>query len=516
MEDYFYGKQWFCGMLTHCSNETNPCGDIKTGVSIIEWIEDEPKADKCVGFIMQNEKCRRRQYLSDAFYKLGWEPKDVDTGKLASRYALRRYGSEYGEALAPAVKLIEESLYSAQNLGMINTPYYRSIAHLYLPGLAKESVKRHIGYLPAMRKALEIMLSVSYKLEDNQLFRFDVVDIGRTYLGAIFNLYFAGARIGGHNGDLRMVEEYSEKTLGLMRYIAKFVGAHPQFRLQTFYDWADRYPPARDLGPDYNRRAIMYTFTHMLDEFNETLSDYMAEDFSEIIEHYYLPRIKAYLDAIADTVRRGGITAEDVNTHVPNRRNDSAPPVGELLWSGFGPICESDLLERDLELRRSVFHREVISDPSLIYDGRITPLLREMLDSYPLTDEPERLYALDVQGDTTMNEARDPILEVKKGDVVKGITMGVTVEKYDIPNEILKVFAIETLGTEYNTLRGSIERTKITADTFISFRRIEDGENTRRYIFDIGSGRYILEIDEGSDYRPCSLTSHKCGKEYTR
>jgi len=131
-----------------------------------------------------------------------------------------------------------------------------------------------------------------------------------------------------------------------MNDLARMYSAHELFRLQTHDARAARKPPVVP-GHD-NALTNWLIWTTLLSREMRTLIDYCAEDFAELIAHYYRPRVQLFLEEMRRLLREGQNISGDMG--MPYRISDWATPQGMLPWSPFGPPCEPELKAGDRAL----------------------------------------------------------------------------------------------------------------------------------------------------------------------
>ncbi len=522
LNNYFGGdRRWVTGTLSHCANETNPAANIRFALERVKSFAADPRTRLCVGFGIHNEKRYRNVLANDLYHILAWNPAELTIDEYLEKYTLRRYGTL---KMLPAVKGVADTLYAGRNTGMENCVLYRNFHDQYRTGMIADSVRLSIRYIPTLYQALQCMADCAEELEGNGMFRMDAVDYGRTYLGFFFNLYLGGARLGGHDGDIRMVREYSRRTLQVMEDIAKLCSAHKEFRLQSYYDNASRFSPCLPENADSNRRCIFTTFTNLHDYLaeNENVTDYMAEDWTELITYYYRPQVEAYLEDLEKLVVSGGKLSGRLVTEggaeLPNRLNDFAPPKGRVKWSAFGPTCEPELISRQADIRKALFLGPCIQDASLRYDGPIAALLEEMLEKYRPAEEIGKLLdsdplLTDTDDDDVYDE--DMILSIAVGEEWPGVSKGITAEQCEIDKNVRSLFDLTVIAKEYNISRGDIVRIRVRATDFVRFTRIEDAPTAdgsgavKRFSFTSLDKKYIMEIDEGSEFRAAAVNVYE-------
>jgi hypothetical protein len=175
----------------------------------------------------------------------------------------------------------------------------------------------------------------------------DVVDYGRTYLGAMFNDRLGRARKALRDKDQATFEKNAQEIEELMHFMARYCSAHPRLRLKTYDDWARQSP---EVLPGYdNAESNWITFTALISpKYWNFLLDYMAEDLAELVEYYFWPRVRLYLEEMRKYVAAG----QDISGRLTNRNSDQdmlyrvsdfVPPQGKLPWSPYGNTCEPEL-----------------------------------------------------------------------------------------------------------------------------------------------------------------------------
>ena len=229
-----------------------------------------------------------------------------------------------------------DTLYSCYNMDMTNRPLYRDWAGGYLPGLTPTSVKRTLGYLPKLRFILKTMLKEHDLLKTNPLYCFDVVDYGRVYLGALFNDRLARARKAFRTGDKNAFERYAAQVEEVMHFIAKLTSSHDQFRMKVHDDRAARFPAILPGHANNESNWITFTATQSPTAWRAIL-DYTAEDYAELVEHYFWPRVERYLNKMREMLEQG----KDISGNMDRDFviSDWASPKGSLPWSPYGIPC---------------------------------------------------------------------------------------------------------------------------------------------------------------------------------
>ncbi len=497
LSDYYWGLRWINGMVVQCGKHTNLWGDMQVAVGNARALCQDPQADNWWGFSVGGESSHREHFKQDLYAEIAWNPLAVELDEFALRWTRARYGDAAPQLQAMTAAALA-TLYAHYNMDMTNRPLYRDWSGGYLPGLTPTSVKRTLGYLPALRSILETALAEPDLMERSGLFRFDVVDYGRVYLGALFNDRLARARKAFRAG---WVQEYERQAAGVeevMRFIARFCSAHDEFRLQVHDDRAARCPeilPGHD-----NARSNWVTFTATQSATAwEPILDYTAEDYAELVEHYFWPRVALYLEQMRKMLARG----EDISGNMGRDFviSDWASPRGALPWSPYGIACEPELCGGDLALAHSLIMGESMSGCYDFHEGPLAPLVEELLARFPVPDD---LQAILAEQDPTQKAYGVQSIAGAPGDVVQGFHTPEVVELAVVPEELVYVVEVEDLGSVYNVARGEVTRCKVHVSDWLDLIRLRDEKSAHGehvvmvYRFAYDGQEWILRYDPGS------------------
>ena len=426
LNDYYWGLPWATGMIVGCGKHTNPWGDMDCAIHNAQATLRDPKAANCRGFFMASEFNHRQYLVTELFAALSWHPERVERDAFLRHWTARRYGPDAAPAVLAVTRGIAETLLSCENMDMTNRPLYRDWLGGYLPGLTAPSVRRTLSYLPRLREALEMLLLEDARLAGSPLYRFDLVDYGRTYLGALFNYRLAQARLAFRAGQATEFERWAAATEAIMDDLARLCSAHELFRLQTHDDRAARKPP---VAPGYDNALTNWlTWTVLLSREMRTLIDYCAEDFAELIAHYYRPRVLLYLDAMRRLLSEGKDISGDMG--MPYRISDWATPQGMLPWSPFGPPCEPELKAGDRALADQIIDGDTKSGQFDFYEGPIGSLMQDMLGRYPVPDDLVELLSTPEPGYLALQRQQ---LDCAPGETIQGFHTPGFVERVDVP-----------------------------------------------------------------------------------
>lgn len=509
--DYYWGLPWSTGMCGQCGRETNPNGDIHTAVMNARSLIDHPKATELNGFMVSSETNRRNVMTMDLYAELSWNPAEVDPDDFIDRWNRRRYG-DAAAITRPAVELFAETIMSYFDSCTHNGPLYRNWDGTGLAGLTSGSVKRLIGYLPALRDILRTLLAAYDQLECSPMYRFDLIDLGRTYLAGIFNDRLARTRKAFRAGDRTAFEKYAGETEQVMHAMARYCSAHEQFRLKTHDEWAARWPkiiPGHD-----NSESNWITFTALISLENwVVLLDYLPEDFAEMVEHYFLPRVQQYLQKMREMLDEGrDISGRQVDRgtdiDLPSRVANWSTPQGNAIWSPYGDTCEPELTADDEALAYELITQGTVSGRYAFYEGPLDTLVQDMLAAWPPPDDIEAILA---EQDYTVAGHRTVLAGVP-GETIEGFNVPGFVERVVLPESLKAVISVREIRREYNIARGEITLNQVIVPPDIKLTR-EDNEPAESgdhdlavFLFEFDNIRYRLKYDNGTDLDVASLT----------
>jgi len=513
INDYFWGLPWFCGMVVGCGKHTYPWGNIQVCIDNARAVASDPKADNCRGFFIASETAFNNYLMAELFCELAWNPAEVERDEFLRRWTIARYGPDAAERLTPVTEAAADTLLSCTNMDMTNRPLYQDLRGGYLPGLTARSVKRTMSYLPTLRMIIEGLLAEHNQLKDSPMYRYDLVQYGLAYLGALFNDRLARARKALRARDNETFEKYAAGVEEVMHFIAKYASAHPQFRLKTHDDRARRWP---EILPGYDNAEtnwVIFTATTAYKNW-DILLDYMAQDHAELVEHYYWPRVALYLQKMRELLEEGKdisgrLVSRGTNDDLPFRISDWATPQGLLPWSPYGPTCEPELTGEDMELAHKIILGGSVSGKFDFYEGPMKPLVQELLDRFGV---PEDLEEILTEPDPTDLAFEKQSLRNRPGDVVDGFQTPGLVEQVQVPEELNYVVSVVKTGAAYTLMRGEVATYRVTVSDWLRLTRREDEKSERGdhsvavFEFEFEGKHWLLRYDPGSEQTFAALS----------
>jgi len=476
---FLWGLPCSTGMIVGCGKFTNPYGDMNKAIQYAKQLAADPRAKNCKGFFCAGEYNHRRYIMLDLYCALAWNQASVDRDEFLRLWTQRRYGPETAARMLPAIRAIADSLlfdpHVERHRGVFNIPLYRG-GYGDLPS----TVKQTMSYLPKMRQALERMVSEHDRLEGSSMYRFDLVDYGRTYLGAIFSDRLARARKAVRAGDKAAFEKAAAGVEEVMHFIARYVSAHRLFRLKTHDDRAKRFPQILPGHDNAQSNWVTFTVTQSL---TCQLLDYEAEDYAELVEHYFWPRVKLYLESMRKLVNAG--------------KDISVPPNK---WSPYG------LMHLDRGLAQRIIKSGSVSGKFDFYQGPMEPLVRELLKRFPVPKDLAKILAEPDYGVPANTE----FVASKPGATVYGFSA--VVEKTLVPKELGSLVKVQQVSKDYDVMRGPTVNYRVESTDFVKLTRRKNEKSERGghavavFDFDFGGKRWVMRYDSGSKRTAASLS----------
>lgn len=222
----------------------------------------------------------------------------IDRSEFIRKYTLARYGVDSQE-LQSAFHLLAESVYSPNGLreGCLESILCAR------PSLDARKASTWANPNPyystdKVRQAAKLMLSAGkqHKLSRLETFRYDMADLCRQILADQAREQLPKCKAAFEAKNLNAFQKESAEYLKLITDTAEILATSEHFLLGTFLEGA-----RAKAGKDKEAQAQMERAVRQLISTwaprNSSLNDYAHRQFSEMMQHYYLLRWKAYFNA---------------------------------------------------------------------------------------------------------------------------------------------------------------------------------------------------------------------------
>jgi len=159
-----------------------------------------------------------------------------------------------------------------------------------------------LPFVPHLRTALGLACEEAERRGGpDPLLAGDLVEIGQQYLGEVYNAHWLRLRAAFDENDAAAVAREGAVLRLVLEDLEALLATHPDWTLGTEVARAVRagLPPAeaaRQVKARYSYLGLVYGVGW---EEYPFLLDYARRNRAELVRHYYLPRLEAYLAALA-------------------------------------------------------------------------------------------------------------------------------------------------------------------------------------------------------------------------
>ena len=305
--DYFGGGQWDFGVLQTFGNVQRPHGDLADLLKRVKQVISDPKARNCTGFYIDPESTHHNFLYFDMATEMAWDPRPIELGDFLRRYCLRRYGAESADAMVKAWKPVVDTVYSDKTEDN-PTPTYQAPLPQRPGGVDafSDNYRRRLGYIPSLGQALELALGPRDRQKDNPHYQRDIIDIGCTLYGLVFDYHAFEIKAAFEKNDRTKLDQEAAAALKVLDGIEDLVATQAEFFIEEEMKLG-RKLPKRTYTSYYTIRnndhevRQRYTALAGMDHY-PTLLDYAATDRVELIRYFYRPRIEAWVNHMRDNL----------------------------------------------------------------------------------------------------------------------------------------------------------------------------------------------------------------------
>ncbi len=291
--DYFFGRPWYFGTVHSFGGNTNLHGNMAFLEKQFHAVLDDPRADRCVGFSPTEETIHHNYFYYQFLVKLGWNPSEVQLDSYLGEYAVRRYGESAAPPMETTLRQLLRSVYGSDDL---TQPFYWH----RLGGESayfKLNVAQRAAFIPHLRQALEMALKSQPTLVDNPLYLHDVNDMARQYLADLFNVHVMKLQEAHAALDPASFDREVDVLEQIMGSIETLLSHDDYYWLSPFIRKARNLPGApQDVA---HRARDIFTL------WAGVIRDYACRDYYELVQGYYRPRVRVYLQNVREAFNFG-------------------------------------------------------------------------------------------------------------------------------------------------------------------------------------------------------------------
>ena len=293
--DYLFGKEWGFGILHSFAGNATLHGDLADLIRRVKEVVKDPKAKKCTNFYINPEIIEHNWLYFDLATKLAWNPQEIELKTFLQDYAIRRYGIKDAPVMQMALEELAQSVYSTNDL-VWSYPFYQCrLGGAPFPG----GVENREVMIPHLKKALEIAINASESQSQNQLYMDDLVDMGRQYLGELFNVHLIKLYEAFQRKDEKCFVRERHLINIYFDNLEKILSSNPRYCFQPILNNALKFPGA---GAGIVRKAREAKTT--LGSY-DALDDYARKDLFELVKYHYRVRADFFFDTLNKKMMSG-------------------------------------------------------------------------------------------------------------------------------------------------------------------------------------------------------------------
>ena len=278
----FGGRSWMMGYVPNMGGKTAYTGRMDFYASQVAMTLAHPDKGNLVGFTISGEGLENNEVLYELMSDTAWSREAIDLDTWLPAYAANRYGTD-DPVLAEAWQALRRGVYSSF------TPH--PTFGWQQMGLGHGSVYRDPKFVEAVR----LFLGRAPRLGNQPNYRDDAVEMAALALGLRAEDWFSAAREAHGNGETADFGTFVNEGCLLLLKADQLLESHSLLRLQAWIDHARGHQGSDAEKDDWERNA-----RHIITTWGPPVNDYSCRVWSGLIRDFYVPRLKAMTDAMAE------------------------------------------------------------------------------------------------------------------------------------------------------------------------------------------------------------------------
>ena len=290
----FYRQPYICCYLGNFGGNTMLAGNFHTVSTRIEDAFSDG-GENLYGLGSTLEGFGVNQFMYEYVLDKAWSTGMTDAEwveKLADRHA----GCQ-DENVREAWKVLTDSVYVDYS---VTGNASLTCAHPCMEGNWLWTTRHDRGY--SLENLLRVWGLLLESGSDRDAYLFDVVYVGRQYLGDIFLSMRDSFAAAYRAGDLAGMEKYGEKMLGIFDDMERLVACHRSFYLSTWIEAARGWGQTEE-QKDYYEKNARTLLTVWGD--SPALTDYASRSWTGLISTYYKARWQMFIEDAMQAVKEG-------------------------------------------------------------------------------------------------------------------------------------------------------------------------------------------------------------------
>ena len=290
---HFFERPWAFSVLHCMAGNSGLHGDIAGLVAHVQGVVRAPETRNCRHFTVEPEVIGHNPLFYDLLVHLAWSLASVDVRDFGYDYAVRRWGES---SLPRTMGLVQELLQSVYGREDWTGPQYQQG-----PGVTRDTrLETRLPFRDRLRMALALALEDAGRGGPGELLLQDIVEIGQQYLGEVYNAHWLCLQAAFEDNEAGAVRREGETLCAVLQAQADLLGTHPEWTLGAEV----RRGLRTGVSPSEAARRVKARYAYLGIEYGlgreqyPFLVDYARRNRAELVTHYYLPRLRAYLEAL--------------------------------------------------------------------------------------------------------------------------------------------------------------------------------------------------------------------------
>ncbi len=289
--DAFCGKPWLWCNVQSFGRTVGLGAALERNNGGLLAARHDPKGGRLAGVGFVNEGLCYNPVAYDQLFENAWRDEAVDLKGWLDDYAHHRYGKTNARA-RHAWQILGETV--------LNHPTRSVSAITSVPTLARP--RWSASYDPVrLAEAWHDLLQAADELGKTDTFRFDLVNVARQVLADHAGRLQGDMARTWRAKDAAGLEKTSQRFLELIHDLDELLATRREFLFGGWIEDAKRWggTPAERAKCEWNARRVLTLWGE-----TQAINDYARKQWSGMLDGYYAPRWKRFLDAAADALRR--------------------------------------------------------------------------------------------------------------------------------------------------------------------------------------------------------------------
>lgn len=250
----------------------------------------DPKSGQLIGLGFVNEGLCYNPVTYDLMFENAWRGEAVDLKTWVGDYARHRYGKVNASAQRAWQTLLDT---------VLNFPTRSVSAVTSVPAFNRSRWMTPYDHV-RLAEAWRDLLQAADELGRTDTFRFDLVNVARQVLADHAGKLHGDMAKAWRAKDVAALEQASQRFLELIRDLDELLATREEFLLGGWLEDAKRWgaTPAERAQCEWNARRVL---TLWGDTF--AINDYARRQWAGMLNGYYAPRWKRFLDAALASLR---------------------------------------------------------------------------------------------------------------------------------------------------------------------------------------------------------------------